>query len=176
MSRATDADWSQLSLTALCDHIEQTHHRYLNAELPRIGLLLDKLTETHGHRQPELYHLQEVYAGMADDLLGHLPKEESIVFSAIRQIEAGKGRPGSFPFASIVYPVKSMTVEHEATSRDLDEVEAFAFSHAALPDVGDDYKAVISALSALVVDTRLHIHKENDVLFPRAIDLEIRGR
>lgn len=165
-------DWSQATLTALTNHIEQTHHEYLKEEFPRLNALLNKVASVHGERHPELHQVKQAFTAVMDELLAHMPKEERILFPAIRMLEASQGEPVTFGFGSVANPIRMMMMEHESTGNNLAEMNRLTGGYMTPADGCNSYRALMDGLKQLEEDTHLHIHKENNILFPRAIALE----
>lgn len=164
-------DWPTMNPADLVDHLEATHHAYLHTELPRLGALAAKVASVHGQRHPELDRVRELVDTIGGDLGPHLRKEEQVLFPMIRQLVAAT-EPPSFGCGSVANPISVMLAEHDVTG-DLLVLLREATSDFAVPDDGcASYRELYRALAALEADTHLHVHKENNVLFPAVLDLE----
>ncbi len=168
---ATTENWLQAPLADLCDHIEGTHHAYLREELPRLSALLDKVIEAHAANHPELPELGRVFAALRAELEPHMFKEERILFPAIRQTEAAASCP-DFPFGSVANPIRMMEHEHRVAGRALTRIRELTREFLPPDDACNTYRFLLDALQRLEGDLHQHIHKENNILFPRAIQLE----
>lgn len=164
-------NWLERPLAELCDHIEQRHHAYLKGELPRLTELIAKVVVAHAHWHAELNDVQRVFAALRAELELHMMKEERVLFPAIRQLERTPGE-AAFPFGSVANPIRVMEQEHDTTAHALRELRKLTGNFAAPQDACKAYRAMLDALQKLEVDLHLHIHKENNILFPRAIELE----
>lgn len=161
------ADWTRAALAELCDHIEQTHHRYLTEELPRLASLVDKVAKVHGGTHPELPRVREVFIGMARELLSHLQKEERVLFPLIRVLESDES---AAPVGAVAAPIQRMEAEHQAAGDDLETLRELTDGFVPPADACGSYRAMLSGLEDLEQDLHRHIHKENNILFPRAIE------
>lgn len=168
---ADEPNWLERSLTELCDHIEQTHHVYLKEELPRLTELIGKVVAAHADRHPELRELQDVFAALRAELETHMMKEERILFPAIRQMEQAGG-PLAFPFGSVGNPIRVMEHEHQSAADALNRLRTLTGGYRLPEDGCNAYAAMLQGLQRLEADLHRHIHKENNVLFPRAMQLE----
>ncbi len=166
-----EVDAAAMPLAELCDHVVETHHAYLRRELPRIDRLLEKVIAAHGERHPELRELQRVADKFAADLSRHMAKEELILFPAIRRLEQDRVYPAG-PFGSLRYPMAAMEAEHDSAGDDLAAMRALTGDFSPPADACPTYRALLGALAELEVDMHRHVHKENNVLFPRALRLE----
>lgn len=167
-------DWTAASLPDLIQHIVATHHDYLREELPRLDQLMAKVLRAHGGNHAELARVDELYRALADDLMPHLMKEEQILFPYIRQM--AQGQAGSSCFGSVQSPIRVMEMEHEAVGALLAELRAITDAYTAPADGCATYRALYDGLETLERDLHLHIYLENQVLHPRARDLEVTLR
>jgi regulator of cell morphogenesis and NO signaling len=172
---ASSVDTGAMTLTELADHIEQTHHVYLRDELPRLAAMTEEIESVHASRDYRLHQVHETFRAMASELWSHMMKEEMCLFPMIRQLEASEQRPG-LHVGSIADPIRQMESEHDDADvalRKLRELtDGFVPPHWACAT----YRAMLDALVRLEQDMRVHVHKENDVLFPRALELEAAKR
>ena len=166
-----DQNWSQAGLTELCDHIEQTHHAYLRTELPRLTSLIAKLVNAHGDTHRELPEVQQVFAALRSELEPHMFKEEQVLFPAIRRLEQSETQP-TFPFGTVANPIRMMEHEHDTAGNALDRIRELTCDYAVPADACNTYRAALDGLRALEGDMHLHVHKENSILFPRAVERE----
>jgi len=164
-------DWTTASLSDLCDHIEATHHQFLKTELPRLDELIVKVLAAHGPAHPELHDVQQVFGRLRDDLEPHMMKEERILFPAIRQLEQSGAVP-QFPFGSVANPIRMMEHEHDVVGNALKDLRRFTGNYSPPDDACNAYRNLLDGLAGLETDLHRHIHKENNVLFPKAIALE----
>ncbi len=169
-----DASPAGMSLTALADKIEQSHHAYLRAELPRLVLLSNKVASAHGERDPRLLRVRDVVASFASDMSAHMLKEERILFPMIRALDSGTGQSLSH-CGSVADPIRQMEAEHEGSGEDLASMRELTDGFVAPAGACNTYLAMLDALAGLERDTHEHVHKENSILFPRAIELELAG-
>jgi regulator of cell morphogenesis and NO signaling len=163
--------WANLDVAALADHIERVHHQYLWNELPRLTALIDKVVNAHGARHPDLYDVRDVFAELRADLEPHLIKEERVLFPMIRELTTAERRP-EFHCGRIVNPISMMMLEHDRAGDLLNALHTATGAYHVPDDACASYQACMDGLAALESDTRLHIHKENNVLFPAAARLE----
>ncbi len=159
------AEWVSLGLVELVEHIEAVHHRYLWAEMPRISELVDKIVTVHGDRHPELAEVQRLYYELRADLEPHLVREEKQLFPMIRELAATAQQSDR---QALLSQVESLAGEHETVGGLLDELHRITSGYANPADGCASYAACYRALAQLEADTHLHLHKENNVLFPAA--------
>ncbi len=166
------AAWASLDPAGLVDHIETVHHRYLWLELPRVSALVDKIVAVHGASHPELSEVARLYGELRADLEPHLRREEQVLFPRVRQQALDAPWQAA---AGDTDCIAELAAEHDAVGSLLDELRRVTSGYATPADGCATYAACYRALAALEEDTHLHVHKENNVLFP-AVRAAIAGR
>ena len=170
-----DTDWSQMSLMRLIDDIVKRHHAYLRERLPLLARMIDRVVAAHGDRHSELQAVREVFTTLQNELTSHMMKEERVLFPIIIELEraAAGGRPApQFHCGSVTYPIAVMEHEHDDAGEALNAMRRLTDDFHAPDDACETYRALMTGLRNLESDLHLHIHKENNVLFPRAAELE----
>ncbi len=167
--RLVDAD--AMGLTELADHIEATHHAYLREELPRLDQITEKVARVHGEKDKRLLQVRDAFCALQDELMSHMLKEERILFPLIRQMEASD-EPANFHCGSIANPIRQMEAEHDSAGDALSLMRSATDAYAPPEWACNTYRAMLDALATLERDMHQHIHKENNVLFPKAMRRE----
>lgn len=168
---STDA--AAMKLDDLTRHIEKVHHGYTEDSAILIRKNLERLEVVHGERHPELTAIKTLFAEMAGHLAVHMKKEELMLFPYIRKlVKVGKDVVGKSVFGSVVSPVAAMMDDHEHEGERLKELARLTDHYTVPSDGCDTYKATYAAMRELETDLHMHIHLENNVLFPRAVELE----
>jgi regulator of cell morphogenesis and NO signaling len=160
--------WATMNLADLTAHIEATHHRYLRQELPRLLALADKVVAVHGDRHPELAAARTTLDELDVDLAPHLRREEERVFPMIRGLSDGQTATSS----SVRESIASLCTEHDRAGELLGRLRRQTKGYVTPPDACTSYRAFYKGLEELEADLHLHVHKENNRLFPEAIELE----
>jgi regulator of cell morphogenesis and NO signaling len=174
-AEAAGPDWSVAPLSQLADHIVQRHHTYLRRELPRLATLLDRVFQAHRHNHPELAELRRVFAALRTELDEHMLKEERVLFPIAKQLEAARAasRPApTFHCGSVNNPISAMEDEHRQVGEALRRMRWLTRGFAPPHDACQTYRVLLAGLAELEEDLHLHIHLENNILFPRAAELE----
>lgn len=165
------AAWAAMNPSQLVDHLEATHHAYLRAELPRLGSLTNKVAHAHGERHPELIDVQETYAQLRSDLEPHLMKEEQVLFPMIRELDGAETAP-QFHCGTLRNPISAMMSEHDRAGELLAELRRLTHDFSVPADGCASYQALYGDLAELESDTHMHVHKENNLLFPAVLAME----
>jgi regulator of cell morphogenesis and NO signaling len=168
-------DWSQASLAELIQHIVETHHVYVKQEAPRLEQLAAKVASVHGQNHPEVLRIRSTFSNLAMELGSHLMKEEQILFPYIVEMEEAAAQGHAAPpcgFGTIQNPVRMMMFEHDSAGAALRELRAASSDYTTPADACVTYKTFYAALEAFEADLHQHIHLENNILFPRATQME----
>jgi regulator of cell morphogenesis and NO signaling len=173
---ATARDWNTAPLQELAAHIVNTHHEYLKREFQPLTERLAKVYRVYNQRLGEaLIGLPEAFAGLRSEMEMHMFKEERMLFPAIvaaeSAVEAGAPLPQT-PFGTVGNPIRMMEAEHDSAGEALASIRTITRNFE-IPDYACvTYRALMNGLKEFEEDLHLHIHLENNILFPRAIQLE----
>lgn len=167
--------FQNVSLAELITHIIDTHHVFTRSEMDRLQLLADKVLAAHGGHHPELIHVDELLTRLCADLRPHMFKEEQILFPYIVASEEAfkqKRAVPSPPFGTVNNPIRMMMMEHDAAGEILRELRALTSDYQVPADACVSYRMLYQALEDFEKDLHQHIHLENNLLFPKALELE----
>ena len=166
---------TEQSLQSLVAHIMEKHHSYMRSELPFLEARIAKMCANHGSVRPELFSIQQYLQDLCDDISAHLDKEEQVLFPYIAGLEeaARAGAPAPHAcFPSIQFPIRVMLQEHDAAETLLRNLREVTANYSTPPGFCENGAEFYNRLAALESDLREHIRLENEVLFPRAVQLE----
>jgi regulator of cell morphogenesis and NO signaling len=165
--------WATMDAAELCDHLVTTHHRYLWDELPRLSALVDKVFTVHGERHPELAEVKAYADELRADLEPHMLKEEHVLFPMVRELASATTAP-RFHCGTLRNPISVMLREHDNVGELLRRLRELTADYTPPADACGSYQALYRTLEEIEADTHLHVHKENNVLFPAIERLEHR--
>ena len=170
-SKDPAADYRNWPLDLLADYIEKRHHRYVAQKSPELMQYLNKLCKVHGERHPELFDIRDEFASMASELASHMQKEEMILFPFVRRL-ATEDSPARPPFGTVENPIRMMMHEHSVEGDRLARITELTSGYTAPADGCTTYRVAFAMLREFEEDLHHHIHLENNIMFPRAIQLE----
>ena len=168
-------DFQSWPLDLLADYIEKKHHRYVEEKSMEIKPYLDKICRVHGERHPELLEIKEHFNATAGELAMHMKKEELILFPFIKKMVKAKQENSILDkpnFGTVENPIQMMMDEHTTEGDRFRKIEEISNNYTAPDDACNTYRVTFALLKEFEQDLHLHIHLENNILFPRAIELE----
>lgn len=171
----TSIDFKSWPLDLLADYIEKTHHRYVEGKTSVLQAFLDKLCKVHGGRHPELFEINAIFNESAQDLAAHMKKEELILFPFVRNMIKAKISGNTLlkpAFGTVENPVSMMQHEHTVEGDRFRKIAEITDEYTPPADACNTYKVAFAMLQDFENDLHKHIHLENNILFPKAIQLE----
>ena len=173
--KSEDIDFNSWPLDLLADYVEKTHHRYVEEKSAMLIPYLNKLCKVHGERHPELFEINELFIGSAQDLAAHMKKEELILFPFVKNMVKAKISNEAIQqphFGTVENPVNMMKHEHTVEGERLRKIADLTNEYTPPADACNTYKVTFAMLQDFENDLHKHIHLENNILFPKAIQLE----
>lgn len=168
-------DFKTWPLDLLIDYVLKYHHRRIREKAPQIEELLNKVTKAHGANHPELREVRDLFHQASLALHEHLPKEENILFPYVYELmdAAEEGRkPEIFHCGAITNPIGVMEYEHNLEGERFRKISMLTNDYEVPEDACESYKLVMKMLKKFEEDLHQHIHLENNIIFPEAIELQ----
>jgi regulator of cell morphogenesis and NO signaling len=167
-----DRNWQRAPLRELVAHIQERFHEPLRQELPRLAAMMAKVVSRHGDHLPETLHpLQATLTELQDELLEHMVKEDRILFPAIIATETGASAAGAW----INQPIAVMEAEHEQAGQALARMRELTDDYTPPEWACPTFRGLYYGLAQLEREMHLHVHLENNILFPRAASISTAG-
>ena len=166
-------DFGSMTLTQLTDYIVSKHHAYVRSEMPQIHAYLQRVATKHGDRHPEMREVFELFSVIKNEMEGHMDKEELILFPRIEAAEEG-AQSKEVSKMNVLYvqgPIQVMETEHELAGQLMSEIRQLTGNYTPPGDACTTFRLSLAALQAFEVDLHRHVHLENNILFPKAIEL-----
>ena len=168
-------DFGSWDIGFLSDYIINTHHNYVKGAMPAIYEYTQKVAKVHGQRHPEVLKIAAIFVNVIKELEPHMRKEEMILFPYIKQLAEAKKKEVSgmsSGFGTVQNPINMMEQEHDAVGRMMDEINQLSNGYKTPEDACTTYNLAFLNLKEFEEDLHQHIHLENNILFPKAIELE----
>ena len=174
-STGPNHDFNSWKVGFLADYIENVHHTYVKQNIPALREYTTKVARVHGSRHPEVVQVAQLFEEVASELELHLQKEERVLFPYIKQLgkaaDAGQALPRP-AFGSVQSPINMMEMEHESAGQNLAAIRLLTNDYEVPADACTTYRLMFQKLEEFESDLFQHIHLENNILFPKAVQLE----
>ena len=161
-------NFKEWDLGFLCDYIVNTHHKFVLKNLPELVFYTQKISNVHGDHHPELTEVASLFAKIHDELLQHLKNEEEVLFPAIRTLLK---QPSDEARANIVSEIQRMQGEHEFAGGAMDKINVLTHNYLIPEDACNTYRVSLKLLEQFEDDLHIHVHLENNILYPKALKL-----
>ena len=158
-------DWD---LTFLCDYIVNTHHKFVLKTLPELVFYTQKISLVHGANHPELDEISDLFKRINTELLQHLKNEEEVLFPAIKEVIANGNVEAK---SKIISEINRMSDEHEFAGGAMDQINDLSKNYALPVDACNTYQVTFKLLRQFEDDLHVHVHLENNILYPKAMTL-----
>ena len=170
----TARDWADASIAEITAHVVSRHHGYVRRESPRLQGLLEKVDGRHGPAHPEIASIKDLFSALIQELFAHMMKEERILFPYLESLDASRngGVVPSACFGSVRNPIENMLADHDDAGELLARMRALSGGYQAPAGACSTYLALYQGLEEFERDLHRHIHLENNILFPRAVEME----
>ena len=162
--------FNEWKLDFLCDYIVNTHHQTVMKLLPQLTFYTQKIAEVHGDNHPELSEIANLFAQVDTELRQHLCNEEEVLFPAIREVLKTNSAESK---ATIISEITRMTGEHEFAGGAMDKINELSHRYAVPEDGCNTYRVAYKLLEQFEDDLHIHVHLENNILYPKAMKLSV---
>lgn len=173
-NKASNISYNDWGIDFLADYIVNTHHNYVRKYLPELMTYASKVAQVHGAQHPELIQIKKLVAEINKELTDHLAQEENVVFSYIKKIV--EARKGNLPLLKqekdLAGLIDELEKDHDLVGRAFDMIRELSKEYALPADACASYKFLYKMIQEFEDDLHLHIHLENNILFPKAIEME----
>jgi regulator of cell morphogenesis and NO signaling len=161
-------DFRNWNLDFLCDYLVNAHHKYVLKTLPELVIYTQKISSVHGDYHPELKEVASLFAKINEELLQHLRNEEEVLFPSIKRELVKSDKESK---EKIVSEITRMTGEHEFAGEAMDKINKLTNNYALPEDSCGTYKVTFKLLEQFEDDLHIHVHIENNILYPAALKL-----
>jgi regulator of cell morphogenesis and NO signaling len=168
-------DFNSWELDFLVDYILNIHHKYVKSSVTMLYDVSQKVANVHGENHPEVIKIAGLFETIARELDTHIVKEETILFPYIKKLAVAKREnTGMEPasFGSVESLIRTMETEHVDVGKSMDEINRLSNGFATPKDACSSYRALYAKLNEFEQDLHRHIHLENNILFPKTIQME----
>jgi regulator of cell morphogenesis and NO signaling len=165
-------NYESWSTDQLIKHIVEVHHHYVSSTIEHLMPMVEKVARVHGHWRTELLDIEKTFKAIAEELTVHMHKEELILFPAILEMSNNCGVSNNQHFGTIQNPIRMMLMEHDSSGELMRKINQLTDNYTLPKGACATYTVMYKLLEEFENDLHTHIHLENNILFPRAIELE----
>ena len=161
-------NFNEWDLVFLCDYIVNTHHKFVLKSLPDLLFYTGKIADVHGEHHPELVKVAELTRQVNDELLQHLKQEEEVLFPAIKKAL----KDPSPEVQDVIHrEIERMTGEHDFAGSAMATINELTSGYQVPGDGCNTYQVALNMLKQFEDDLHVHVHLENNILYPKALKL-----
>jgi regulator of cell morphogenesis and NO signaling len=159
----------------LAEYIVNTHHYYVRNRLPELRSLSQKVAHKHGENHPELLSIQQIVEDINSEMQSHMVKEERVLFPYVKALVLQKDISQTqfgCQFGTVQSPINMMEMEHEVVGEQLQEIRNLTKNFTLPASACKSYQLLYAVLEEFEEDLHLHVHLENNILFPKTLAME----
>lgn len=164
-----EQQYNEWSLDFLVDYIINTHHEYVRKMLPELNYYAQKVARVHGERDQELYDILQKVQELQREMTGHLQKEEEALFPGIKELVQQNTSEGIGEEL-----VAALEDEHDKAGALMRDIESLTHGFEPPEHACASYQVLFKSLKGFQQDLHKHVHLENNILFPKALELKQR--
>lgn len=174
-SSESTTDFKSWPLDLLADYIEKKHHKYCESRITEIKPYIEKINSVHGSQHPELSEVKQLFDKTAAEMSMHMKREELTLFPYIRKLVNAKEKGVKVDkprFGSAESPIARMMDDHAEEGERFRKIRELTNDYTTPADGCNTYKITLEMLKEFEEDLHLHIHLENNILFPKSLEIE----
>jgi regulator of cell morphogenesis and NO signaling len=162
-------DWN---LDFLADYIVNTHHSYVKKTIPDLRNYSQKVAQVHGAHHPELSEINKLVQEVCDEMSEHMVKEETVLFPYVKHLVKTNGDTKFDSLETVQEPIDIAVTEHELVGGNMEQIRKLSNNYELPEDACASYSYLFKTLDEFEDDLHTHVHLENNILFPKALNLE----
>ena len=172
--KASNISYNDWNIDFLADYIVNTHHSYVRKYSPELITYATKVAQVHGEQHPELLAIQKLVLEIVEELTAHMAQEENVLFAYIKKIVFAKNmnQPLDQEGKDLSALIDELEKEHDFVGRSLDKIRLLSKGYAIPADACASYQLLYKMIQEFEDDLHIHIHLENNILFPKAVEME----
>jgi regulator of cell morphogenesis and NO signaling len=158
------ANWDQSTCEQIIELIIEKHHQFMKQEMPQLSPYVTKVLHVHGEHHPHLAELHDLFLQLHVEMSEHMLTEETDVFPTIIQAERDLY---SVKKETLAEATKSLEDEHDSAGSIIKRMREITNDFTPPEEACGTYQLVYKRLENIESDLFLHVHLENNVLFPK---------
>lgn len=174
-----EMDFQNWDIGFLCKYLVQLHHQYIKNKTSFIGELAGRVGKANDEKHPEIAKIAEIFEKAGKLLTMNMHKEEQVLFPYITELNEANKKGRIIPQATskpVFMQAYLMRAEHEKVVEDFRLIRQLTNNYQLPPYAMYGYGILFKMLQEYEDDLHLHLHMENNILFPKAIKMESEMR
>jgi regulator of cell morphogenesis and NO signaling len=172
--KAAASEYNRWDIAFLADYIVNKYHLYVREKIPELSVYSQKVAKVHGDWRPETKKIARLFEELQNELTSHMAKEEQVLFPYVKLLSRArkKGKKPHPPFGTVANPVHAMEMEHDFAGKTMRQIRELSDDYTPPEGACNTYRVLYALLKEFEENLHEHIHMENNILFPKAIQLE----
>jgi regulator of cell morphogenesis and NO signaling len=173
--RGSDHEIETMNCDLLAGFIVDTHHQYAINAIPRIHKQIENVINLQPENHSGWSMIRSYFMQLSNELLLHMRKEEMVLFPYIKNLVAAQSEGKSVEppvFGSAKLPISAMEMEHRTSEILQKKLTDLCGGYVVSGKTDKLVSKLYSELRIFDNDLQRHIHLENNILFPKTIELE----
>jgi regulator of cell morphogenesis and NO signaling len=168
-------EFDPFPLELIVDYIQRTHVYYLEKKLPEIEQCILLLSGHYESQHPILIALQNFFRHYVQDLSEHIRAEEKLLLPYIQLLREAGHTPADFSRFLVArrdYSIDRFLNDHHDTEDELKDIRQTIRLYEPPHDNESLYRILLMQLQVFEQDLCVHANIEEEVLIPKARQLE----
>ena len=163
-----DKPFNTWPIDQMVDYIVQVRHQRVREQVPAIAQFINKVAAVHGKVSEELYEIRDIFFTVGSSMASHMRKEEDILFPYILNLYQQHKAGAYHRLPNLEMIIAQMHREHAEEGERMERIALLSKGYTP-PEYGCK-----TLLQEFEVQLHEHIHLENNILFPWAIETQTR--
>lgn len=171
---SNDIKSNEWSLDFLCEYIVSNHHTYIRKTFKELLKQLKAILKTKNNSVQNEEIIKD-FEKLNRDFEIHMQKEEKLLFPYIKRLVDSEYSETEFeiaPFGLIKKPIAVIKKEHLSAIGKVNSLRNICFEIKKIKTENNIKKTFCKIFKDFEYDFHIHLHLENNLLFPKALLLE----
>ncbi len=159
----------------IIEYLKHAHFLFVKHKLPYISRLVESFKADHPEYELVAKDLKMIFPLFIEDFIHHIYEEEDTLFKYIKALE--RAAQGKYHSSRLYYMMEQnslqrFSIEHEEHDDEMEGIRRITKDYYLTPDAPLHVKVIYSELTAFEKSLQTHARIENEILFPKAMNLE----
>ncbi len=167
--------FSEWEIYFLVDYIIHMHHYYLRSDFPVTCDLLNSFIKKNKAGFENLHKVYKLCEELKQEIIPHIKEEETSIFPYIKQVSSAyvnKDSFGKLLVKTLRKPVDVIMRNEKGMVATVLEIRTLTDNYLVPENAATEYKIVLLRLKEFDYELMQHIYLENEILFPKILQIE----